>query len=227
MSEPVHSLSHIVLAFNDGEKKNRLFYDAGFTIVHSLEELLQLDLGTKRSLLIQVGLNWFSNQESEATLYDGYNLLLELLKRELLFKGSIGMISCTLEENIYNAANTRIFPLIKRLPFEYAHICEERGDWDKKLLMQHYHCKYEKLSNEFKKGFLQVNTGAVTKTFQVEHQQGTTKVIARKNKLGEYVIHKTGFSRWFRKIGTSKTEHGIIDELTRYFFPVYQLSSEA
>lgn len=219
------SFKHIVLAFNDGEKKNQLFHEAGFTIVHSLQELLQLDWSNKTRLLIQAGLNWFSPQDQEDTLYNGYYLLLEILKTEMLFNGTIGMISCSLEHNIYHADNNRIFPIIKRLPFVFAHICEDRGTWDKRLLMQHYHCDYQQLKEELQKGFLQINTGATAKAFNVQHQKGITQVIARKNKLGEYVIHKTGLMGWFGKIGTSKTEHGIIDELTRHFFPVQQLSS--
>ena len=92
--------------------------------------------------------------------------------------------------------------------------------------MQHFHTSYEKLKSECHKGFIQLNTGALAKKFEVIHQKGTANVVARKNKSGEYIIRKSGVIGWFSKIGKSNTEHGIVEELLKYFFPVQQLKSQ-
>ncbi|MGB1242398.1 MAG: hypothetical protein ACPG49_07745 [Chitinophagales bacterium] len=226
MNLPNDSYSHIVLAINDGVKRNRLFHTEGFTVVHSHQELRDLDWSDKTCLLIQTELNWLQNNKRQNTLYDGYFVLLEICENLIPFNGTVAMISCDTENKIYNASNNRLFPLMNRLPFEFVHICDERGDWDKKLLMRHYHTPYLKLSEECKNGLIQLNTGAPAKAFRVEHRRGTSVVVARKNKLGEYIIRKTGVAGWFGKIGQSNTEHGIVDELVRYFFPVRRLSSQ-
>ena len=217
--------SHIVLAINDGAKRNQLFYDAGFTLVHSMKELREVNWSDKECLLIQVGLNWLQTEKRQNTLYDGYFVLLEICERPIPFKGTIGMISCSIEKDMYNASNNTIFPLIKRLPFEFVHICDERETWDKKLLMRHYHAKYQSLKTECKKGFIQLNTGAKNKMFEVIHLRGISKVIARKNKSGVYIIQKAGIVGIFSKIGKSKTEDGIVEQLLKHFSPVQQLKS--
>lgn len=226
MSNTKEYFSHIVLALNDGIKRNQVLNEAGFTIVTSHEELRQLDWSDKNRLLIQTELNWFHNPQRQNTLYDGYFVLLEICENHIPFNGSIGMISCASENEIYNASNNQIYPLIDRIPYEFVHICDDRKEWDKKLLMQHFHEPYSTLKTECRKGFIQLNTGASAKIFEVKHQKGTAQVIARKNKSGEYIIRKSGFAGWFGQIGKSNTEHGIIEELLKHFFPVHQLSSQ-
>lgn len=225
MVKSTESFSHIVLALNDGIKRNQILHEAGFTIVNSHKELRQLDWSDKKRLLIQSELNWFLSEQRPNTLYDGYFVLLELCENPIIFNGTIGMISCTSENAIYNASNNQIYPLIDRLPFEFVHICDDRSEWDKKLLMQHFHEPYQDLKTECHKGFIQLNTGAAAKLFEVTHQKGTSTVIARRNKLGEYIIRKSGIAGWFGQIGKSSTEHGVVEELLKYFFPVHHLSS--
>lgn len=226
MTNTKESFSHIVLALNDGIKRNQVLNKAGFTLVNSHEELRQLDWSDKTRLLIQTELNWFHSKKRENTLYDGYFVLLEICENPLPFNGTIGMISCASENEIYNASNNQIYPLIDRIPYEFVHICDDRKEWDKKLLMQHFHVAYNVLKNECRNGFIQLNTGAAAKMFEVKHQKGTVQVIARKNKSGEYIIRRSGIAGWFGQIGKSNTEHGIIEELQKHFFPVHQLSSQ-
>ncbi len=226
MTQTTESFSQIVLALNDGMKRNQILNEAGFTVVHSHQELRNLDWSDKQRLMIQSELNWLQNAHNQNTLYDGYFVLLEICENAIPFNGTVGMISCASENDLYNASNNKIYPLIDRLPFEYIRICDDKAEWDKKLLMQHFHEPYQDLKAACQKGFIQLNTGAMAKAFEVTHQKGTVQVIARKNKSGEYIIRKSGIAGWFGQIGKSNTEHGIVEELLKHFFPVQRLSSQ-